>query len=91
MLEENIGKIKEGEPRLRREVKERSLIYIVAAFSLVASLAWNEAIKSLIDYFFPLGTNTLLAKFLYAVTITLFVVFITIYLERLLRKGLEKD
>lgn len=91
MLEENIGKIKEEERQLRREVKERSLVYIVAAFSLVASLAWNEAIKSFIDYFLPLGTNTLLAKFLYAVAITLFVVFITIYLERLLRKRAEKD
>ena len=91
MLEENIGKIKEEERQLRREVKERSFVYIVAAFSLVASLAWNEAIKSLIDYFFPLGTNTLFAKFLYAVAITLFVVFITIYLERLLRKETEKD
>ncbi|MBI4086096.1 MAG: hypothetical protein HY433_02555 [Candidatus Liptonbacteria bacterium] len=91
MPEEDIGKIKKEEPRLRREVKERSLVYIVAAFSLVASLAWNEAIKSLIDYFFPLGANTLFAKFLYAATITLFVVSITIYLERLLRKETEKD
>lgn len=91
MIEENIGKIKEGEHRLRHEVKEQSLTYIVAAFSLIASLAWNEAIKSFIDYFVPLGANTLFAKFLYAIAITLFVVFITIYLQRLLRKDSKKE
>jgi hypothetical protein len=43
-------------------------------------LAWNEAIKALIEYLFPLGSNTLVAKFIYAFTITAFVVFLTSYL-----------
>jgi hypothetical protein len=76
--------------RLTRQLRERSLTYIVAAFSLVASLAWNEAIKSMIDYFFPLSKNTIWAKLIYAVAITLLVVFITIYLELLLRKQEEE-
>lgn len=86
MPEERSKTAKEERQLLRHQVRERSLTYIVAAFSLVASLAWNEAVKSLIDYFFPLGANTILAKLFYAVAITLFVVFVTIYLERLLRR-----
>lgn len=65
--------------RLSREVRRQSFVYILTAFGLVAGLAWNDAIKSLIEYFFPLSTNTLFAKFVYAVLITLFVVFVTVY------------
>ncbi len=92
MIQEKLGEPLKQEPRkIRREVRERTYSYIVAAFSLVASLAWNEAIKSLIDYFFPLGANTLLAKFIYAISITLIVVFITMYLERLFKREDSKD
>lgn len=87
MPEENIEKIKEEGRRLRKEMRERSFTYIVAAMGLTASLAWNEAVKSLIDYLFPSSAHTLLAKFLYAAAITLIVVLITIYLERLLRRN----
>jgi len=60
--------------------------YIAAALGLVAGLAWNEAIKALIDYVFPLSKNTLIAKFSYAGLITLVVVLITIYLARVLEE-----
>ncbi|PIR06003.1 hypothetical protein COY65_00255 [Candidatus Jorgensenbacteria bacterium CG_4_10_14_0_8_um_filter_39_13] len=62
----------------------------MAAFGLVAGLAWNEAIKSLIEYIFPLSRNTLLLKFVYAILITLILVFISIYLVKLL-KAEEKN
>ncbi|MBI4836905.1 MAG: hypothetical protein HY813_00655 [Candidatus Portnoybacteria bacterium] len=65
---------------MRTRAKNQALGYIVAAFGLVAGLAWNDAIKSLIEYLFPLAQNTLLAKFGYAVLITAVVVTITIYL-----------
>jgi len=58
--------------------------YILAAFGLVAALAWNDAIKILIEYFFPLKRNTVLIKFTYAILITFIVVIISIYLKRLL-------
>lgn len=77
---------KEERRRLGHEVRERTLTYIVVAFSLIASLAWNEAIKSPIDYFVPFGANSIWAKLLYAVFITIMVVFITIYLEKWLRR-----
>ena len=67
---------------IKKEVRERTLSYIVAALGLVAGLAWNEAIKSLIEYFFP-ASNGLLAKFIYTIILTLIVVFVTTYLVRL--------
>lgn len=70
------------------EVKERMLSYVAAAFSLVAGLAWNDAIKTLIDLFVP-QANTVLAKFLYAVSITTVAVVITVYLVRLFER--KKD
>lgn len=88
------GKIKDAlkeERRLRKEVRERTFTYLVAAFGLVAGLAWNEAVKSLIDYFFPLSANTLFAKFVYAIFITLIVVFATVYLEKVLKSGDESE
>ena len=72
--------------RLRQEVRERTLGYIIAAFGLVAGLAWNDAIKALIEYLFPLQENTLSAKIIYAFLITLVVVICTIYLNRLFKK-----
>lgn len=66
-----------------REVREKTFGYITAALGLVAGLAWNEAIKSLIEYFYPASQNGLAAKFIYAIVITLVVVVISSYLIRL--------
>jgi hypothetical protein len=74
------------DPEIRKEVRERTLSYVVAAFGLVAGLAWNEAVKSLIEYLFPLSQNTLLVKFIYAIVVTIFVVFISTQLLKFLKK-----
>lgn len=71
---------------LRSEIRERTLGYMLAAFGLVAGLAWNDAIQSLIGYLFPLPENTLPAKFLYALTISFIVVMISVYISRLLER-----
>ena len=67
---------------LKTEVRERAVGYIAAALGFVAGLAWNEAIKALIEYLFPLNQNTLLAKFGYAIAVTALVVAFTVYLTR---------
>jgi len=53
---------------------------------LVAGLAWNDAIKSLIEFFFPNQQNTVLAKIVYAAVITLVVVILSIIVSRLFIK-----
>ena len=80
------SQIKKESQDLRKAVREKTLGYIVGALGLVAGLAWNEAIKSLIDYFFPASENGILAKFIYAVLITIVIVVISTYLVRLAAK-----
>ncbi|OGH91885.1 MAG: hypothetical protein A2479_02150 [Candidatus Magasanikbacteria bacterium RIFOXYC2_FULL_39_8] len=65
------------------EIRKKIATYILAGFGLVAGLAWNEAIKGLIDRFFPLTSNGgLLAKFFYAIFITSVIVILSIYFLR---------
>jgi len=71
---------------LRQEAGDKFRQYIGAGFGLVAGLAWNDAIKSSIEYLFPLEKNSLTAKFAYAVLMTLVVVVIGLSLAKLFKK-----
>ena len=88
-INKSLNKIQQESGQLRQEVKERTIGYIVTAFGLVAGLAWNDAIKALIDVFFPLPQSSLQVKLLYALLVTFIVVFISMYLARLI-KGEER-
>ncbi len=68
------------------QAKERIIGYILSALGLVAGLAWNEAIRGLIGYFLPIGKNTLIAQFGYAVFITVIVVIVSIYLTAIAQR-----
>ena len=68
---------------LRKEIKEKTVGYILGALGFVAGLAWNEAIKGFIDQFFPDTNNSVILKFLYAIIVTILIVVVTIYLLRL--------
>jgi len=72
--------------KLRDELRDKTLGYVITALGLVAGLAWNEAIKSFIEYVFPLGNGTLLLKFIYAIVITVAVVIAVMNLSRFLEK-----
>lgn len=85
-MQERIGKLKEERAKLQKEIREKTVGYIVAAFGLVAGLAWNEAVKAAIEFVFPHSTDSLFAKFLYAAMVTLIVVVISVYLVRLTKK-----
>ena len=77
-------KIKNGSEGIGKEMRQRTVGYMLATFGLVAALAWNEAIRGLIEYFFPISKNTILVKFVYAIVLTFLVVIVSIYLTRLL-------
>ncbi len=85
-IKQRFQRLREEQANLRREVKERTIGYIVAALGLVAGLAWNEAIKSLIDQFFPHPENDVFIKFIYAILVTVLVVVVTVYLIRFIQK-----
>ncbi len=82
--------IKERGAQFSGEVKERTVGYVTAAFGLVAGLAWNDAIKALIDMLFPASAgSSIVAKFTYAAILTVFVVLITAHLFTSRREGGE--
>lgn len=81
-----LGKIKEESKNLRKEVREKTMGYITAAFGLIAGLAWNDAVKSLIELIFPAQANGVAAKFLYAVIITIIAVFAIVAITRVLQR-----
>ncbi len=75
--------------QFKLEALEKITSLVIAAFGLVAALAWNEAIQSLFVVIF--GTqSTLWAKFTYAIVITVLIVFITLRLGKLISKLKEE-
>ena len=47
---------------------------------MVAGLAWNDAVKALIEFVFPVDKSSIWVKFLYAVIVTAVVVIATRYM-----------
>ena len=90
-ITEKIVTIKDKGAELEREVREKTLGYIITSFGLVAGLAWNDAIKAFIERFFSDPRNGLQAKFLYALIMTILVVAISLYLSRLFKIDNKKD
>lgn len=70
-----------------REVKGKSIGYISAALGLVAGLAWNDAITALINRLFPLAKDAVPMKFVYAALVTVAVVVLVKYLDKLNNTG----
>ncbi len=68
--------------KLNSEMRDKSLGYILTALGLVAGLAWNEAIGSIINIIFPLDKNGVWAQLIYAVVITIFVVVVATSLTK---------
>ena len=89
-IKNSFKKIKEEQAKIRKEAIEKTIGYILAAFGLVAGLAWNEAIKALIDTFFPLDKNGIIIKFVYAILVTGVVVAVTmIFVKREAEEALK--
>jgi C4-dicarboxylate transporter len=64
---------------LNPQAKEQTRGYIVGAFGLVAGLAWNDAVKALIDLVLPFSKSGIIIKFLYAIIVTILVIVIGNY------------
>ncbi len=74
---------------LNMEIKKRVSGYILAGFGVVAGFAWNDAIKTFIEKYFPQDENTIVAKFIYALLVTLILVIVSVYLVKFLK--IEED
>ncbi len=68
------------------------MMYILGGLGIVVGLAWNEAIKGLIEYTFPFtSSGSLVAKFVYAIILTLVIVLATMYIFRTSRQTDLRD
>ena len=89
-MKEKVESIVKNVSELNMEIKKKIAGYVTAGFGLVAGFAWNDAIRTFIEEFFPKSQNTIIAKFVYAVAITVVLVVISIYLVRILRINEKK-
>jgi len=79
---ESVKKIKNEIKEVKKELKENTLTLILGGFGLVAALAWNEAIKTLFETFFP-KESALIGKFIYAIIVTIIVVVVSSQLKKI--------
>jgi hypothetical protein len=73
---------------VRQALADQTMGYVTAALSVVAGLAWNDAVKAAITYLFPAEELSIAAQFLYALVMTVIVVLLTMILRRVI--GLVK-
>ena len=90
-IKSKFKKIKEKEVKIRKIVKEKTVGYILAALGFVVGLAWNDAIKTSIEYFFPLNKDGIFAKLGYAFLVTLIIVLATVYFVESTEEEPEKN
>jgi uncharacterized membrane protein len=64
------------------EVLDKFAELITVALGLVAALAWNTAIQNLFTIIFGKAGSALIGQFVYAIIITLIVIFATIAVSR---------
>lgn len=76
---------------LTSELTERSREFLTAAAGLTASLAWNDAFNSTIDYFYPLEKKGPWLKLIYALIITIMLVILIWTLNRNSEKSSDKE
>ncbi len=89
-LKQKIRLLEDEKNRVQRDLRNITAGYIIAAFGFVAGLAWRDLSMSLVEYLFPMGKDTILAKFIYAVLISIALAFASIYVLRFIGKTKKK-
>lgn len=72
---------------LKAEIIDKLAALITVAFGLIAALAWNDAIKQLID---KLGL-TKFGPWLYAILVTILAVLATVWIGKAAEKSKSKS
>ena len=86
---EKVIKTSRQKDEFKIQVLETFAALITAAFGLIAALAWNEAIKGLINKFFESGDG-LMAMFVYAIVVTIIAVIFAILIANSIKKAKDK-
>lgn len=85
------NKIKKELKSVQKEFETRVAGYIVTAMGLVAGLAWNDFVKSLIERYLPADNGGVWARLSYAILITILVVVVSVYLLRAIKRDQEEE
>ncbi len=72
----------EAARKVGKSLKKRIFGYLAAGLGLVAGLAWNDAIKAVIDHFLPDNASTIIAKVVYALAITIIISLVLFSVEK---------
>lgn len=79
-FDEEIKTIESGAKKVEQAARQRISGYIIAGFGLVAGLAWNEAVKALLEKLFPIASDgDIIGKFAYALIITILLALVSVY------------
>lgn len=70
---------------MSKEVIEKIADLMIAAFGLIAALAWNSAIEALVGRFVEPGSGPI-ALIIYAIIITLIAVLATVWIARVAKR-----
>jgi uncharacterized membrane protein len=70
---------------MEKEIIEKISSLIIAAFGLVAALAWNGAIQAIFKELFG-DAEGLVPMIIYAVTVTVIAVFVTVWVAKVAGK-----
>lgn len=76
---------------MRQEFRKQTATYVLAGLGLVTGLAWNDAIKTTIESFFTLSKDSIPAKFVYAIIITVLIAVAGMYINKANEKEEKKD
>jgi uncharacterized membrane protein YjjP (DUF1212 family) len=93
-LKQKVRVLEDEKNRVERDLRKITVGYIIAAFGFVAGLAWRDLSIALVEYLFPMSKDTILAKFIYAILVSVALAFASIYVLRFIgktkkKKGLE--
>ncbi len=67
---------------MKKEVLEKLLALIIAAFGLVAALAWNDTIKAIFAHFFG-APDTIAVMLTYSIMVTIIAVITVIQIGKM--------
>lgn len=84
-MKPQLQKARENLKETKVEVYIQTATLMNSAFALVAALAWNEAVKALIDRYIPSG-SALYSQFIYALALTVIVVLVSMRLNRFIKR-----
>jgi|AntAceMinimDraft_16_1070373.scaffolds.fasta_scaffold57657_2 hypothetical protein len=89
-LKQKVRALEDEKNRVERDLRKITVGYIIAAFGFVAGLAWRDVSMALVEYLFPISKDTILAKFLYAILVSIALAFASIYILRFIGKTKKK-